>query len=60
MISPKFYCKNFIEIQGNLKKYQPKDCKQQCHSCMDVIIDFHFNKKEVNNNEKKLHNKNEV
>lgn len=41
MSLPPFYCKNFIECQSNLPKYQPNDCKEQCHSCMDEIIDHH-------------------
>jgi hypothetical protein len=44
MKHPKFYCTNFIECQNNLPKYQPKDCKEQCHNCMDIIIDYHEKK----------------
>jgi hypothetical protein len=44
MIKPNFYCKNFIEKHSNLPKYQVKDCKEQCHNCMDIIIEHHFNK----------------
>lgn len=44
MKKPNFYCKKFIEDHSNLPKYQPKDCKEQCHHCMDVILEHHFNK----------------
>jgi hypothetical protein len=49
MERPSFYCKNFIESHNHLPKFQPKDCKDQCHKCMDIIIDYHFNKKKANN-----------
>ena len=45
MKKPDFYCQMFIKCHGNLPKYQPSDCKEQCHDCMDEVIDHHFNKK---------------
>jgi len=42
---PNFYCIKWINEQGYLKKYRTGECKDQCHNCMDVIIDHHFNKK---------------
>ncbi len=45
MKHPAFYCETFINCHNYLKKYQPKDCMVQCHTCMDKIIDHHFNKK---------------
>jgi hypothetical protein len=54
MNHPPFYCEKFIESHNHLLKYQPKDCKTQCHRCMDIVIDHHFNKKdnkdEINSN----------
>lgn len=50
MKQPKFYCRAFIESHNNLPKYQPKDCKDQCHACMDIIIEHHFNKKKNDKN----------
>ena len=48
MRKPDFYCENFIENHNNLKRFQPAGCKKQCHKCMDVVIDYHFNKKNKN------------
>lgn len=44
MPNPGFYCTKFIEHQNSLPKYQPKPCLSQCHSCMDEVLDHHFNK----------------
>ncbi len=45
MKKPDFYCRSFIEHHNYIRKYQTKDCTQQCNECMDKIIDHHFNKK---------------
>jgi len=42
-VPPDFYCEQFINEQGWIYKSTP--CKDQCHDCMDKIIDHHFNKK---------------
>jgi hypothetical protein len=49
MKKPDFYCQSFINNHGCLKKFEPNECKNQCHNCMDVIIDHHFNKKNIKN-----------
>ena len=51
MKTPKFYCTQFIEHHCSIKKYQPPDCLQQCSTCMDVIIDHHFDKKKIMSHE---------
>lgn len=44
-VVPGFYCKRWINEQGHLSKFRSERCVSQCHKCMDVIIDHHFNKK---------------
>lgn len=44
MTLPKFYCKKFIDCHSHLPKYQPNDCKIQCHKCIDEIIEHHEKK----------------
>ncbi len=54
MKKPDFYCTKFIEFHNNIKKFQPDDCTEQCHNCMDEIIDYHFNKKEKGKSNSKI------
>jgi len=44
MTKPDFYCRSFIEKHNNLPKYQTDDCKKQCDSCVNEIIDHHAKK----------------
>jgi hypothetical protein len=47
MKNPGFYCEDYIETHNNIKMYRGRECTEQCHTCMDKIIDHHFDKKVV-------------
>lgn len=49
--NPGFLCDDFIRTNSNMPQHQ-KSFKQQCHTCMDKVIEHHAQKavKEKNKN----------
>jgi hypothetical protein len=42
---PKFYCKTWIKEQGYMPRYKTEECKEQCDSCINAVLDYHSKKK---------------